>query len=459
MKKQLHIKTYGCQMNVYDSNRMTDVLLPLGFELTDSPQGADFVIFNTCHIREKASEKLYSDLGRVKPFKEEKIAQGQDMLIAVAGCTAQAEGSEVLRRAPYVDMVFGPQAYQDLPEMLARAWREKEKRTTLSSKGIGILNVEFPEVSKFDSLPEVTAIEGPSAFLSIQEGCDKFCHFCVVPYTRGAEYSRPVADVLKEARRLVSLGVKEITLLGQNVNAYHGDSLKSASEEWGLGRLLLELAEVEGLEILRYMTSHPRDVDAELIEAHRSIPQLAPMLHLPVQSGSDRILKAMNRKHTRAFYLDIIEKFRTARPDIAFSSDFIVGYPGEEERDHQETLELVRAITYAQAYSFKYSRRPGTPASALETQVPEEVKDERLQELQAVLIQDQKSFNAACVGREMKILFERPGRHEGQLIGHSPYMQSVHVKAPARLMGQVLPVKIVECGNNSLTGEVITGEN
>jgi tRNA-i(6)A37 thiotransferase enzyme MiaB len=458
MRKNLYIKTYGCQMNIYDSQRMTDVLAPLGFDVMDSPEAADLVIFNTCHIREKAAEKLYSDLGRIKPVKQHRLDQGQDMMIAVAGCTAQAEGAEVMRRAPYVDMVFGPQAYHQLPEMLARAIRAKDARQSQTLRGAGILNVDFSEDEKFDALPEAQTIEGASAFVSIQEGCDKFCHFCVVPYTRGAEYSRPVKAVLQEICHLATLGVKEITLLGQNVNAYHGESPQDATKEWGLGRLIREVADIAGIDIIRYTTSHPRDVDDDLIQAHRDVSKLAPYLHLPVQSGSDRILKAMNRKHTRETYYKLIDQFRAARPNIAFSSDFIVGYPGEDERDHQETLALIETVKFAQAYSFKYSKRPGTPAWALTDQTDEAVKDRRLQEVQALLNHQQKSFNEGCVGQEMALLFERKGRHEGQLIGRSPFMQSVHVLAPERLLGQCVRVKIIGSGNNSLTGEVITGD-
>ncbi len=458
-KKQLYIKTYGCQMNVYDSNRMSDILLPLGFEMTEDLEKADMAIYNTCHIREKASEKLYSDLGRVKPHKIRRVARGEDMLIAVAGCTAQAEGAEVMRRAPYVDMVFGPQSYQELPEMVARAMRTKEKRDNPLLRGAGVLNVAFPENPKFDTLPEMTNVEGASAFLSIQEGCDKFCHFCVVPYTRGAEYSRPVKDVLKDARRLIELGVKEVTLLGQNVNAYHGESPNSAGQEWSLGRLIQEIAEFDAFEIIRYITSHPRDVSQDLIEAHRDVKKLSPYLHLPVQSGSSRILKAMNRKHDRDFYFKLIDRFREARPDIAFSSDFIVGFPGEDDRDHKETLDLIRQVNYAQAYSFKYSQRPGTPAWASEQQVDETLKGERLAELQALLNEQQTAFNQKCVGQEMEVLFERKARHEGQLSGRSPYMQSVYVQANPRLINTVVPVRIIGCGNNSLTGEVVVLDN
>ncbi len=457
-KRYLFIKTYGCQMNVYDSNRMTDILTPLGFEITEDLEKADLAIYNTCHIREKASEKLYSDLGRVKPFKKKKIENGKDMLIAVAGCTAQAEGGEVMRRAPYVDMVFGPQSYQNLPEMIARAMREKETRDNPALRGAGILNVDFPTQPKFDDLPEMNKVEGASAFLSIQEGCDKFCHFCVVPYTRGAEYSRPVKSVMDDARRLSDLGVKEVTLLGQNVNAYHGATL-DGSGEIPLGQLIQEIAEFDQFEIIRYITSHPNDVTQDLIEAHRDVKKLSPYLHLPVQSGSNRILKAMNRKHTRNEYFKLIDQFRDARPDIAFSSDFIIGFPGESDQDHRDTLDLIRHVGYAQAYSFKYSMRPGTPAASSEFQIEEAVKVQRLSEVQALLDEQKMAFNQKCVGQEMTVLFERKARHEGQLSGRSPYMQSVYVQANERLINQVAPVRIVGCGNNSLTGEVIITDN
>ncbi len=445
-------------MNLYDTNRMVDILQPLGFNLIESSEDADLVIFNTCHIREKASEKLYSDLGRVKPFKENKIAGGKDMLIAVAGCTAQAEGAEVMKRAPYVDMVFGPQSYQNLPEMIARAVRTKEKRENPKLKGAGVLDVNFPDMPKFDNLPKIENIEGASAFLSIQEGCDKFCHFCVVPYTRGSEYSRPVQDVIADAKRMLSLGVKEITLLGQNVNAYHGESPNNPNAEWSLGRLIYALAELDDLQNIRYTTSHPRDVNDELIKAHKEIPKLSPYLHLPVQSGSNDILKSMNRKHTREFYLEIIDKFRNARQDIAFSSDFIIGFPGETESDHRQTLQLIEEVQYAQAYSFKYSKRPGTPACASNQQIDEDVKSRRLQEVQSLLMTQQLDFNQSCVNKTMNILLEKKGRHTNQLIGRSPYMQAVHVMANDRLMGNIVPVQIVNCTNNSLTGEVITSE-
>lgn len=469
-KRKVYLKTYGCQMNVYDSERMVDILSPLGFEESDTMEGADLVIFNTCHIREKASEKLYSDLGRAKPFKEKQNAEGKDMLIAVAGCTAQAEGSEVFRRAPYVDMVFGPQSYQELPEMLARAARARDEKKAKEEaraqkdsgdgqsldayrkKGLGILNVEFPEDPKFDSLPHIQSAQGPAAFVAIQEGCDKFCHFCVVPYTRGAEYSRPVADILEDVKRLNALGVKEITLLGQNVNAYHG---QGPDGESSLGQLIEAIADLEGVQTIRYMTSHPRDVDPFLIQAHKDVSKLAPMLHLPVQSGSDRILKSMNRKHTRQEYLDIIAQFRKANPEMSFSSDFIVGYPGETDQDFKDTLSLVEEVGFSQGYSYKYSPRPGTPAASLENQVPESVSDQRLQALQDLLNQQQLNFNRSCIGQEMTILLERPGKIPGQFMGKSPFMQSVILEANPRLVGSYVSVRIKDATMSSLSAELV----
>ncbi|WP_299618146.1 tRNA (N6-isopentenyl adenosine(37)-C2)-methylthiotransferase MiaB [Pelagibius sp.] len=445
-KKRLFIKTYGCQMNVYDSARMADVLAPLGYEAVDSPRGADMVILNTCHIREKASEKVFSELGRLRAFKDERRAEGAEMVLAVAGCVAQAEGEEILRRAPQVDLVFGPQTYHRLPEMIARAAR----------KGGGELDIDFPVESKFDYLPEETINPGASAFLSVQEGCDKFCSFCVVPYTRGAEFSRPVAAVLAEARRLAAAGVQEITLLGQNVNAYHGEAATGGI--WGLGRLLRALAEIEGITRLRYTTSHPRDMDDELIAAHADEPKLMPYLHLPVQSGSDRILAAMNRRHTAGDYLRIVERLRKARPDIALSSDFIVGFPGESDADFADTLRLVTEVGYAQAYSFKYSPRPGTPAASEAQQLPEAVKAERLAGLQQLLGEQAVAFNAGCVGRTLPVLLERAGRKPGQLVGRSPYMQAVHLSVPEvaqqRLIGALLDVEIEAAHPNSLAGRL-----
>jgi tRNA-2-methylthio-N6-dimethylallyladenosine synthase len=440
--KRLFIKTYGCQMNVYDSARMADVLAPLGYAPADSAADADMVILNTCHIREKASEKVFSDLGRVRAFKTEREARGKDTIIAVAGCVAQAEGAEIMARAPFVDLVLGSQTYHRLPEMVARAARSQSGK-----KGGGILDTEFPVEPKFDHLPAPRA-DGPAAFLSIQEGCDKFCSFCVVPYTRGAEYSRLARDVLREARGLVADGVREITLLGQNVNAYHGAG--EDGETWGLGRLARALAEIEGLARIRYTTSHPRDMDDALMAAHRDVPALMPFLHLPVQSGSDRILEAMNRGHTADDYRRIIATLRAYRPDMALSSDFIVGYPGESERDFEDTLALVREIGFVQAYSFKYSARPGTPAAALKTQIPEDVKDARLYALQGILMEQQRTFNLSCVGRSFDVLLTHPGRHPGQLVGRSPYLQAIHVMADPKHIGAVVRLTVVSAEPNSL---------
>ena len=448
MTKKLYIKTYGCQMNVYDSARMADVLAPLGYSPADTPDGADMVILNTCHIRGKAEEKVFSELGRLRPLKSAKT--DGDMIIAVAGCVAQAEGAEIMRRAPYVDIVLGPQTYHRLPEMVARAARSA---TGPDGKGRGILDTDFPAEAKFDFLPAESVAPGVSAFLSIQEGCDKFCTFCVVPYTRGAEYSRPAASVLVEARRLVAGGARELNLLGQNVNAYHGEAPDGGT--WGLARLAYALAEIPGLERIRYTTSHPRDVDEELIRAHGDLPQLMPFLHLPVQSGSDRILEAMNRKHTAAHYRTLIDRFRAARPDIVFSSDFIVGFPGERDEDFRATMALVEDVGFVQAFSFRYSPRPGTPAANLEDKVPDAVAQARLLELQDVLERRQRAFFAGMIGRTLDVLFEKPGRHEGQLIGRSPYLQGVHALANPRLIGTIQPVRITDATLQSLGGELV----
>jgi len=438
--KKLFIKTYGCQMNVYDSTRMADVLAPLGYALSDGPDGADMVILNTCHIREKAADKVFSELGRLKVLKESRRAEGGRMILAVAGCVAQAEGAEILRRAPQVDIVLGPQTYHRLPEMVARASR--------AADGEGVLDTDFPPEPKFDHLPQ-PSVEGASAFLSIQEGCDKFCTFCVVPYTRGAEYSRPVADVLAEAKSMVERGVREITLLGQNVNAYHG-----AGGEAGLGGLIRDLCKIKGLERLRYATSHPRDLTPDLIAAHRDVEALTPFVHLPVQSGSDRILKAMNRGHNREQYLAWATALKEARPGLQLSSDFIVGFPGESDKDFEETMDLARRVGFIQSYSFKYSPRPGTPASAMPDQVPEAVKDARLQALQALLFEQQAAFNATCVGRVMSVVLDRPGRYAGQLVGRSAYMQPVHVFAHGAegILGRAVDLEITEATSLSLTG-------
>ena len=446
MSKKLFVKTYGCQMNVYDSARMADALAPLGYATVETPEAADMIILNTCHIREKAAEKVYSELGRLRRLQEEKAKDGGRLLIGVAGCVAQAEGEEMLRRAPQVDLVFGPQTYHRLPEMVTRALGNAEAR--------GLVETDFPAESKFDELPEEGASQGAAAFLTVQEGCDKFCSFCVVPYTRGAEYSRDVASLVAEAEKLVRQGAREITLLGQNVNAFHGEG--PGGETWGLGRLLRRLAEIEGLAGLRYTTSHPRDMDDELIAAHRDEPKLMPYLHLPVQSGSDRVLEAMNRKHSAEDYLRLVGKLREARPDLALSSDFIVGFPGESDKDFAETLKLVTEVGYAQAYSFKYSPRPGTPAAGVEQQVPEAVKSERLAMLQQLLNEQQSAFNQSTVGKRLPLLLERRGKHAGQLVGRSPYMQSVHLEAPERLLGAVVEVEILSAGPNSLGGRVVT---
>jgi len=432
--KRLYIKTYGCQMNVYDSERMADVLAPLGYGVTDEVEDADLVVLNTCHIREKATEKVYSELGQIKRLKQAKAAGGGSMIIAVAGCVAQAEGEEILRRQPAVDLVVGPQSYHQLPELIARAHRARGER----------LAADFAPEAKFDALSAERRPTGVSAFLTVQEGCDKFCTFCVVPYTRGGEWSRPAEAIEAEARALAEKGVREVTLLGQNVNAYAG--------EGGLAALVRRLARIEGLDRIRYTTSHPRDMDEALIAAHAEVEQLMPYLHLPVQAGSDKVLKAMNRAHTADSYLRLIEKIRRARPDIAISGDFIVGFPGERDSDFEATLQLVREVGYASAFSFKYSRRPGTPAAAMPGQLSEAVKAARLADLQALLDAQQAAFNAAQAGRTLPVLFEKPGRHAGQLIGRSPYLQAVHADAPDRLIGQIVPVKIESAARNSLAG-------
>ncbi len=428
-------------MNVYDSARMTDVLAPLGYVPVDQPEGADMIILNTCHIREKAAEKVYSELGRLRPLKRAREEDGGEMILAVGGCVAQAEGDEVRRRAPWVDVVFGPQAYHRLPDMVSQVTRQ------------AIVDTEFPVEAKFDFLPEESSPRGAAAFLTIQEGCDKFCTFCVVPYTRGAEFSRPLGDVLAEARRLVENGTSEITLLGQNVNAYHGNGADRRPRS--LADLIRELALIDGLHRLRYTTSHPRDMDQALISAHGDVEALMPFLHLPVQSGSDRILAEMNRRHTAAEYRSIVERIRLARPDIALSSDFIVGFPGETDAEFQSTLDLVADVEFASAYSFRYSTRPGTPAADRDDQVPEDVKSARLNELQALIDRQSRAFNEATVGRELQVLLERPGRHSGQLVGRSPYMQAVHVHADDSHLGRIASIRIEAAMPNSLSGSIV----
>jgi tRNA-2-methylthio-N6-dimethylallyladenosine synthase len=458
LAKKLYIKTYGCQMNVYDSARMADVLAPLGYGTADSPTDADMVILNTCHIREKASEKVFSELGRLRQARAERKETGADMIIAVAGCVAQAEGAEIMRRAPDVDIVLGPQTYHRLPEMVARATRARSAREGNSRRGAGVLDTDFPPESKFDHLPAPSADQAVSAFLAVQEGCDKFCTFCVVPYTRGAEFSRPVTQIIHEARALVAAGAREINLLGQNVNAYHGEAPDGS--EWGLGRLVRHLADrVDGLLRIRYTTSHPRDMDDDLIAAHAEVPQLMPFLHLPVQSGSDRVLEAMNRQHKARLFYDIVDRLRAARPDMALSSDFIVGFPGESETDFAATMKLVEEISFAQAFSFKYSIRPGTPGAAMENQVAEQLKDERLQQLQSVLNAQQVEFNRSMIGRVLPVLLEKPGKREGQLVGRSPYLQAVHVMADPSEIGRVVDLRIDDIGHFSMSGSRASPES
>jgi tRNA-2-methylthio-N6-dimethylallyladenosine synthase len=443
VSKKLFIKTYGCQMNVYDSGRMAAALLPHGYLVTDRADDADLVILNTCHIREKAAEKVYSELGRLQRLRARRRAAGDagDLVIGVAGCVAQAEGKALLERAPYVDLVVGPQAYHRLPELLHRRARDRG----------AALDTDFPTESKFDHLPEETATPpGVSAFLTVQEGCDRFCTVCVVPYTRGAEASRPARAIVAEARRLLAAGAREITLLGQNVNAYRGAGLDGRS--WTLARLIETLAELDGLERIRYTTSHPRDMSSDLIDGHGRIEKLMPFLHLPVQSGSDAILAAMNRRHSADDYRRIVEALRRARPDIALSSDFIVGFPGETEADFRATLALVAEIGFAQAFSFKYSPRPGTPAASLRRQVKDDVKRERLAKLQALLAKQTQAFQMATVGRTLPVLLERSGRHRDQLVGRTPYLQVVHIEAPGMPPGQLIQVLITENHAHSLAG-------
>lgn len=445
--RKLHIKSYGCQMNVYDAQRMVDTLAGEGFVETASAEDADLVILNTCHIREKASEKVYSELGRLRVAKDEAARAGREMKIAVAGCVAQAEGAEIINRAPTVDIVVGPQSYHHLPELLKRA-RETGRA----------LETEFPVEDKFGFLPQpkpdAIRARGISAFVTVQEGCDKFCTFCVVPYTRGAEVSRPVARIIDDVMQLADNGVREFTLIGQNVNAYHGDG--PDGRVWSLGRLLQRLAEIPGVMRLRYSTSHPRDVDDDLIAAHRDLPELMPFVHLPVQSGSDRILAAMNRKHTADDYRRVIDRFRAARQDIAFSSDFIVGFPGETTEEFSATLALVTQIGYAAAYSFKYSPRPGTPAAEMRETVSAAKMDERLGRLQELIDSQQSAFNRAAIGTTVEVLFERAARNPGQIVGRTAYLQPAHVMASPDIIGQVRSVRIDSLERYSLIGELAT---
>jgi tRNA-2-methylthio-N6-dimethylallyladenosine synthase len=448
--RKVFVKTYGCQMNVYDSQRMADALAADGYVATDAPEDADLVLLNTCHIREKAAEKVYSELGRIRDMKEERARAGRETLIGVTGCVAQAEGQEILRRAPAVDLVVGPQTYHRLPEVVRKA-RAGEK----------VVETDYAIEDKFEHLPapRTSAVRsrGVTAFLTVQEGCDKFCTFCVVPYTRGSEVSRPVAQIVAEAERLAAAGVREVTLLGQNVNAWHGEGAANGGKtrQWGLGELLFRLAEIPGIARLRYTTSHPRDMDDALIAAHRDLPTLMPYLHLPIQSGSDRILKAMNRRHTAADYLRLIDKIRAARPDIAMSGDFIVGFPGESDADFEATMQIVREVGYAQAFSFKYSPRPGTPAAENALQVAEAVKDERLKRLQALLSEQQVAFAQSLVGRRIGLLIEKPGRRPGQIVGRSPWLQPVIVDEKAGGIGDIVEVRITGAPANTLFAEPV----
>ncbi|MCH8239622.1 MAG: tRNA (N6-isopentenyl adenosine(37)-C2)-methylthiotransferase MiaB [Proteobacteria bacterium] len=446
--KKHFIKTFGCQMNVYDSERMSEALAELGYSAADTPEAADLIILNTCHIREKAAEKVYSELGRLKQIKQARQAEGRRTIIAVAGCVAQAEGREMLARAPVVDLVVGPQSYHRLGGLLARA----------ENGDAGIIDIDFPQIDKFKHLPaRSNGARAVSAFLTVQEGCDKFCTFCVVPYTRGVEYSRPVSEIVDEAEKLTQAGVRELTLLGQNVNAYHGEG--ATGGVWSLARLLRRLAQIPDIARLRYTTSHPRDMSEDLIALHGDEEKLMPYLHLPFQAGSDRVLAAMKRRHTRDDYLELVRRIRAARPDIALSTDIIVGFPGESDEDFTRTLELVRDVVFAQAYSFKFSPRPGTPAAAMANQVTDEVKSARLQQVQALLRAQQSAFNGACVGRRLPVLFERAGRSPGQLAGRSPYSQAVHAIGHDALIGDIVEVDIIAAGPNSLEGGIVGALN
>ena len=442
MSKKVFVKTLGCQMNVYDSQRMTDILKTLGYEETDDANQASIILLNTCHIREKASEKIYSELGRFRQLREERRKNGEQMLFVVAGCVVQAMGEDFFKRVPFVDIALGPQTYHRLPEILEKLQRREGRK---------YLDADFPAVSKFDFLPEAQA-RGVCAFLAIQEGCDRFCSYCVVPYTRGAEYSRPTAEILNEARRLVETGARELTLLGQNVNAWHGEDANG--KESDLSRLMAALAEIDGLERLRYVTSYPSDFTDDMIAMHRDIPKVMPYLHLPVQSGSDAVLKRMNRRYTSAQYRALIDKLRTARPDMALSSDFIVGFPGETEAEFQETLKLVSDVRFAASYSFKYSARPGTPAAAMKNRIEDGVAQERLERLQALLLKQHAAFNDAFVGREVDVLFEtKADKSDETFLGHTPYMQNVRVKANENLVGQIRTVRVVHASSVNLDAE------
>ena len=442
MSKKYFIKTFGCQMNVYDSSRIADMLQKEGYEEAKKQEDADLVLFNTCHIREKAAEKLFSDLGRARAIADERTADGKRTIIGVAGCVVQAEDEQIIKRAPFVDFAVGPLMYHKIPQILHEVAQKKEHS--------GIVNTEFPADSKFDFLPENKA-QGACSYLAVQEGCNNFCTYCVVPYTRGAEYSRPVADVLKEAKRLIDTGTLELNLLGQNVNSYHGED--ENGKERNLAYLLRRVAELAGLKRLRYTTSYPADVDYDLIACHHDLSVLMPYLHLPIQSGSDKILKAMNRRHNSGDYLRIVEKLHKANPELRMSSDFIVGFPGETDDDFQATLDIVNEVKYIQAFSFKYSRRAGTPAAVMDNQIEEKVKKERLDILQTLLFSYQEAFNKSCVGKVMPVLLEQKGRHKGQLIGRTPYMQNLHIETNGDNINKIIEVEVTDATTNSLSGK------
>lgn len=439
-KKHYYIKTFGCQMNVYDSQRIANILETLGYFPANTPKSADLIIFNTCHIREKAAEKVFSDLGRAYAVKQERAEEGKDTIIGVMGCVVQAEDEQIAKRAPFVDFATGPLTYHRLPEILAKIGRKK---------GTTVIDTEFPAESKFDFLPENHSTGGCS-YIAIQEGCNNFCTYCVVPYTRGVECSRPIEDVLNEAKRLVSEGTLEINLLGQNVNSYHGEDKNG--KERNLAYLLREIAKIDGLRRIRYTTSYPADVDDDLVACHHDLKQLMPYLHLPIQSGSDKILKAMNRRHNSSDYLRVVEKLQTANPDLRMSSDFIVGFPGEEDSDFQATLDIVNRVKFIQAFSFKYSRRAGTPAAVMPNQVEEKIKKERLDILQDLLFSYQRQFNEASIGKVMPVLFDMKGRHAGQLIGRTPYMQNLHAELGKEYLNKIVNMKITQATTNSLSG-------
>lgn len=440
--KHVYIKTFGCQMNIYDSNRMRDTLGVLGYTETDKPEQADILLLNTCHIREKASEKLFSEIGRLKEIKQERATQGLDTLLIIAGCVVQANGDELIKRAPAIDIAVGPQNYHQLPHLIAEFNRKKGR----------VVLADFPAESKFDYLPQAQS-GGASAFLAVQEGCDHFCSYCVVPYTRGCEYSRSAGEIMAEARQLVATGAKEIMLLGQNVNGWHGEGARD------LGDIIRMIAEIDGLERIRYTTSYPSEMTENIITAHRDVSKLMPYIHLPIQSGSNTVLKAMNRQYTREQYLDIIDRFRAVRPDIAISSDFITGFPGETDADFEDTMDIVRRVGYASSFSFKFSARPGTPASLMRNQIPEAVKTERLIRLQELLLSQQKQFNQDTVGKTLEVLMIENGTEKGQISGYTPYLQNAHVAASKKYLGQIVSVQITGATATSLSGKIVAKQS